>query len=54
VLCADATGLRDRLAPFGNVVRDCTSFGLPDAARVAGPSADGLARLADVLGEATA
>jgi histidinol-phosphate/aromatic aminotransferase/cobyric acid decarboxylase-like protein len=31
--------LRTQLAPFGVVVRDCTSFGLPGLARVALPSA---------------
>jgi len=41
----DAPGLRTRLAPEGVVVRDCTSFGLAGVARVAVPSADGLARL---------
>jgi histidinol-phosphate/aromatic aminotransferase/cobyric acid decarboxylase-like protein len=45
VLLDGAAGLRERLAPFGIVVRDCTSFGLPDCARVAVPAAAGLARL---------
>jgi threonine-phosphate decarboxylase len=44
-----APGLRDRLAPHGIVVRDCTSFGLPDHVRIAVPSADGLARLEEAL-----
>jgi len=45
-----APGLRDRLAPHGVLVRDCTSFGLPDHVRIAVPDAAGLARLSDVLG----
>ena len=53
VLCASAAGLRERLAPAGVVVRDCTSFGRPGQARLAVPDADGLARLAQAL-EATA
>jgi histidinol-phosphate/aromatic aminotransferase/cobyric acid decarboxylase-like protein len=32
-------GLRERLAPLGVVVRDCTSYGWPDTARVGLPSA---------------
>jgi histidinol-phosphate/aromatic aminotransferase/cobyric acid decarboxylase-like protein len=42
---AKAPGLRDRLAPHGVVVRDCTSFGLPDHVRIAVPDDDGLHRL---------
>ena len=45
VLVDGAAGLRDRLAPLGIVVRDCTSFGLPDCARIAVPDPDGLERL---------
>jgi histidinol-phosphate/aromatic aminotransferase/cobyric acid decarboxylase-like protein len=41
--------LRALLAPFGVVVRDCTSFGLPGVTRVAVPSAEGLERLAAAL-----
>lgn len=37
--------LRARLAPYGIVVRDCSSFGLPGVARVAVPDRAGLARL---------
>lgn len=45
VLVDDAAGLRERLAPLGVVVRDCTGFGLPDCVRVAVPDAAGLERL---------
>lgn len=45
VLVDRAAGLRHRLAPLGIVVRDCTSFGLPDCARIAVPDPDGLERL---------
>lgn len=45
----DAPGLRDALAPFGVVVRDCASFGLPGRCRVAVPDASGLARLVRAL-----
>jgi histidinol-phosphate/aromatic aminotransferase/cobyric acid decarboxylase-like protein len=44
-----APGLRERLAPHGVVVRDCTTFGLPGVARVAVPDDDGRARLALAL-----
>lgn len=50
VLVEGAPGLRDRLAPFGVVVRDCASFGLPDCARVAVPGDEGLGRLDRALG----
>ncbi|MHB1783292.1 MAG: aminotransferase class I/II-fold pyridoxal phosphate-dependent enzyme [Acidimicrobiales bacterium] len=50
VLCARADGLRERLVPYGVVVRDCTTFGLSGHARVAVPGELGLARLADALG----
>ena len=45
VLVANAAGLRGRLAPLGVVVRDCTSFGLPDSVRIAVPDPAGLERL---------
>jgi histidinol-phosphate/aromatic aminotransferase/cobyric acid decarboxylase-like protein len=45
----DAPGLRARLAPHGVVVRDCSSFGLPDTARIAVPDERGLARLEEAL-----
>jgi histidinol-phosphate/aromatic aminotransferase/cobyric acid decarboxylase-like protein len=53
VLVDGAAGLRDRLAPLGIVVRDCTSFGLAGCARIAVPGTDGLERLdraLDVVG----
>ena len=54
VLVDRAAGLRDRLAPLGIVVRDCTSFGLPDCARIAVPDPDGLERLDRALGAVAA
>lgn len=45
VLVDGAADLKARLAPLGVVVRDCTSFGLPDAVRIAVPDGDGLQRL---------
>jgi histidinol-phosphate/aromatic aminotransferase/cobyric acid decarboxylase-like protein len=45
----DAPDLRDRLAPHGVVVRDCTSFGLPGTVRIAVPDDRGLERLHEVL-----
>ncbi len=52
VLVTGAGSLRDRLAPLGVVVRDCTSFGLPGTVRLAVPDDEGRARLAAAL-EAT-
>ncbi|MFZ0172399.1 MAG: aminotransferase class I/II-fold pyridoxal phosphate-dependent enzyme, partial [Acidimicrobiales bacterium] len=49
VLVRSAAGLRDRLARRGIVVRDCASFAMPEAVRIAVPSADGLGRLAAAL-----
>ncbi|MDP8975730.1 MAG: aminotransferase class I/II-fold pyridoxal phosphate-dependent enzyme [Actinomycetota bacterium] len=49
VLCAGAPGLRERLAPHGVLVRDCTSFGLPSCVRVAVPDVEGLTRLEEAL-----
>lgn len=49
VLCADAAALRQRLAPHGIAVRDCTSFGLAGQARVAVPDAAGRKRLEEAL-----
>lgn len=46
---AKAPGLRDRLAPHGVVVRDCTSFGLPDLVRIAVPDEHGMHRLEQAL-----
>jgi histidinol-phosphate/aromatic aminotransferase/cobyric acid decarboxylase-like protein len=48
-----AKGLRARLAPQGIVVRDCTSFGLPDMVRIAVPPEHGLERLDHALSSAT-
>ncbi|MYA13950.1 MAG: aminotransferase class I/II-fold pyridoxal phosphate-dependent enzyme [Acidimicrobiaceae bacterium] len=44
-----APGLRERLARQGVVVRDCTSFGMPDHVRVAVPDSAGLDRLERAL-----
>lgn len=49
VLVPRAAGLRTALARRAVVVRDCTSFGLPDHVRVAVPDAAGLGRLDDAL-----
>jgi histidinol-phosphate/aromatic aminotransferase/cobyric acid decarboxylase-like protein len=49
VLVDGATGLRDALAPYGVLVRDTASFGLPDAVRLGVPDGSGLARLASAL-----
>lgn len=45
VLVPGAAGLRDALARRAVVVRDCSSFGLPDHVRIAVPDAGGLERL---------
>ncbi len=45
----EAPGLRERLAPLGIVVRDCSSFGMPETVRIAVPTASGLERLHDAL-----
>ncbi|MGH9265361.1 MAG: aminotransferase class I/II-fold pyridoxal phosphate-dependent enzyme [Acidimicrobiales bacterium] len=44
-----APGLRHRLAAHAVLVRDCTSFGLPDHVRIAVPDERGLARLEEAL-----
>ena len=46
---AAAPGLRERLAPQGVLVRDCSSFGLPDRSRVAVPDRAGIDRLERAL-----
>ena len=46
VLVRGAGDLRDRLAADGILVRDCTSFGMPDVVRIAVPDECGLSRLA--------
>lgn len=48
-LLVEAPGLRDRLAHHGVVVRDCTSFGMPDHVRIAVPDERGLERLSITL-----
>jgi histidinol-phosphate/aromatic aminotransferase/cobyric acid decarboxylase-like protein len=45
----EGRGLRAQLAPHGIVVRDCTSFGLPEMVRIAVPGPKGLARLDEAL-----
>ncbi len=45
LLVDGAAGLRDRLAPEGVLVRDCTGFGMPATVRIAVPDTDGLDRL---------
>ncbi len=52
VLCRQAAGLRAALAPHGVVVRDCRSFGLEGAARIAVPGPDGIDRLERALAAA--
>lgn len=48
----DAPGLRDLLLPHGVLVRDGTSFGHPDAVRIAVPGPEDLARLDAALARA--
>jgi histidinol-phosphate/aromatic aminotransferase/cobyric acid decarboxylase-like protein len=45
----EAPGLRDRLAPKGIAVRDCSSFGMPHHVRIAVPDRAGLVRLQEAL-----
>jgi histidinol-phosphate/aromatic aminotransferase/cobyric acid decarboxylase-like protein len=45
VLVDGASGLRERLARLGVIVRGCRSFGLPDSIRIAVPDEAGLERL---------
>ena len=49
LLVDGAAGLRDRLAAQGVVVRDCSSFGMPDTVRMAVPGPGGLERLDGAL-----
>lgn len=49
VLCPVPTGFREELLLQGVIVRDCTSFGLPDHVRIAVPDEEGLVRLAAAL-----
>ncbi|HEX4218406.1 MAG TPA: aminotransferase class I/II-fold pyridoxal phosphate-dependent enzyme [Acidimicrobiales bacterium] len=51
ILVDGAGDLRARLAGRGVLVRDCTSFGLPDSVRIAVPGPAGLRRLATALEE---
>jgi histidinol-phosphate/aromatic aminotransferase/cobyric acid decarboxylase-like protein len=52
LLVPNAGGLRDALAQQAVVVRDCSSFGLPDHVRIAVPDGDGLHRLDTALAKA--
>ena len=49
VLVHRADDLRDRLARFGVLVRDCASFGMAGTVRVAVPAEPGLQRLEEAL-----
>lgn len=51
VLVPHAAGLRDALARRRVLVRDCSSFGLPDHVRIAVPADEGLTRLDAALDE---
>lgn len=44
-----APGLRELLAPHEVVVRDCSSFAMPEYVRIGVPDSDGLARLESVM-----
>jgi histidinol-phosphate/aromatic aminotransferase/cobyric acid decarboxylase-like protein len=48
-LLVTAPTLRAELAPYGIVVRDCASFGLPGVMRIAVPDENGLSRLDNAL-----
>jgi histidinol-phosphate/aromatic aminotransferase/cobyric acid decarboxylase-like protein len=48
-LLVPAPGLREALAPYGVVVRDCAGFGLPGVVRIAVPDQEGLDRLEHAL-----
>ncbi len=49
LLCEAPPGFRDKLLAQGIVVRDCTSFGLPDQVRIAVPDYEGIERLSAAL-----
>ena len=44
-----APRLRELLAPYGVVVRDCSSFGMSEYVRIGVPDSDGLARLESAM-----
>jgi histidinol-phosphate/aromatic aminotransferase/cobyric acid decarboxylase-like protein len=50
ILVRSGAPLRDQLAAHGVVVRDCTSFGLPDTFRVAVPRPTDVARVVAAFG----
>jgi histidinol-phosphate/aromatic aminotransferase/cobyric acid decarboxylase-like protein len=52
LLIDGAAGLRERLAPHGVLVRDCTSFGMPDTARLGLPLPGDLDRVVTALAAA--
>ncbi len=54
ILVDGAAGVRDGLATRGVLVRDCSSFGLPDSVRIAVPGPAGVSRLARALEEVRA
>jgi len=49
LLCDGPAGIRRDLLQHGILVRDCSSFGLPDLVRIAVPGPSGLERLAVAL-----
>src|SRR4051794_35276058 len=52
LLIDDAPGLRERLAPHGVLVRDCTSFGMPNTARMGLPSTSDVDRVVSAMAAA--
>ncbi|MCU1345510.1 MAG: putative threonine-phosphate decarboxylase, partial [Acidimicrobiia bacterium] len=54
LLIDNAAGLRERLAPHGVLVRDCTSFGMPDTARLGLPLPGDVDRVVSALAAAQA
>jgi histidinol-phosphate/aromatic aminotransferase/cobyric acid decarboxylase-like protein len=49
LLCDAPSGFRGKLLEQGIVVRDCTSFGLPDQVRIAVPDYEGIERFSAAL-----